>query len=155
MRPGPICLALIFVLSSAPGAWAQQAPGDKTLTGPLARFDTNHDGSVSLAEMDAVLRADFNALDHNHDGALNGSEMAEENDRRSQADASATLLFDWKGSGFVDFDEFAAPMHTLFAQLDRNKDGVLSQREAASAPADGGGAADPGQGKGRGGHRRH
>jgi len=153
MRLGSLCLALLLALIGASQAWAQ--PDDNSLTGPLARFDTNHDGSVSLAEMDAVLRADFGSLDHNHDGALNGSEMAEENDRRSQADPSATLLFDWKGSGFIDFDEFAAPMHTLFAQLDRNKDGVLSQREADSAPADGGGAAAPSQGKGRGGHRRH
>jgi hypothetical protein len=153
MRPGPLCLALLLALGGSPEAWAQS--DDNSLTGPLARYDTNHDGSVSLAEMDAVLRADFGSLDHNHDGALNGSEMAEENDRRSQADASATLLFDWKGSGFIDFDEFAAPMHTLFAQLDRNKDGVLSQREADSAPSDGGGAAAPSQGKGRGGHRRH
>jgi hypothetical protein len=28
------------------------------------------------------------------------------------------------GRGFVDFAEFSAPMQTLFAQLDRNKDGI-------------------------------
>ncbi len=155
MRRTPICLVTaLLVLGWQSQARAQPAPDDQSLTGPLARYDTNHDGTVTLAEMDAVLKADFNALDLDHDGQLNGSEISVENDRRAEADPSATLLFDWKGRGFVDFAEFSAPMHTLFAQLDRNKDGVLTQREADSAPADSGGAA-PAQSQGRSGrHRR-
>jgi Ca2+-binding EF-hand superfamily protein len=155
MRRAPICLvATILVPGWLSQARAQPAPDDQSLTGPWARYDANHDGTVTLAEMDAVLKADFNALDRDHDGQLNGSEISAENDRRAEADPSATLLFDWKGSGFVDFAEFSAPMHTLFAQMDRNKDGVLTQHEADSAPADGGGAA-PAQSQGRSGrHRR-
>jgi Ca2+-binding EF-hand superfamily protein len=147
-------LTAILVLGCVSQLRAQGAADDLSLTGPLGRFDTNHDGSVTLAEMDAVLRADFKALDRDHDGALNGSEIAVENDRRSQADPAATLLFDWKGSGFVDFDEFAAPMHTLFAQLDRNKNGILTQREADTAPADGDSGA-PAQSQSSGGRHRH
>jgi len=156
MRLAFLCLAsAILALGWALPGQAQPAPDDQSITGPLARFDTNHDGTITLAEMDAVLKADFNALDRDHDGQLNGSEIAAENDRRAQADPSATLLFDWKGSGFVDFTEFSAPMHTLFAQMDRNKDGVLTQREADSAPADSDGSA-PAQAEGRsGGHHRH
>ena len=155
MRQNPICLmAAILVLAWLSQAHAQPTPDDQSLTGPLARYDTNHDGTITLAEFDAVLKADFNALDRNHDGRLNGSEISAENDRRAEADPSATLLFDWKGSGFIDFTEFSAPMHTLFAQLDRNKDGVITQREADSAPADGGGTI-PAQSQGRSGrHRR-
>jgi len=154
MRPALFCLALFFAVGATSQGWAQPAP-EESFTGPLARFDTNHDGTISLAEMNAVLKADFDRVDRNHDGQLNGSEIAAENDRRSEEDASATLLFDWKGSGFVDFEEFAAPMHTLFTQLDRNKDGVLTQREADNAPTNGDGAA-PAQGSGRGSRRsRH
>jgi EF hand len=158
MRLASSCLlTAILVLGCVSQLRAQGAPpDDQTLTGPLGRFDINHDGSVTLAEMDAVLRADFKALDRDHDGALNGSEIAVENDRRSQADPAATLLFDWKGSGFVDFDEFAAPMHTLFAQLDRNKNGILTQREADTAPADGdSGSGAPAQSQSSGGRHRH
>jgi hypothetical protein len=154
MRRAPICLVAAILVLGWSQTRAQPAPDDQSLTGPLARYDTNHDGSVTLAEMDAVLKTDFNALDRNHDGRLNGSEISAENDRRAEADPSATLLFDWKGSGFVDFVEFSAPMHTLFVQLDRNKDGVLTQREADSAPADGGGAA-PALSQGRSGRHRH
>jgi Ca2+-binding EF-hand superfamily protein len=156
MRLAFLCLASAILASgwALPGQ-AQPAADDQSITGPLARFDTNHDGTITLAEMDAVLKADFNALDLDHDGQLNGSEIAAENDRRAQADPSATLLFDWKGSGFVDFTEFSAPMHTLFTQMDRNKDGVLTQREADSAPADSDGSA-PAQAQGRsGGRHRH
>ena len=154
MRPGFFCLALFLGLGAAAQGWAQPAPED-SFTGPLARFDTNHDGTISLAEMNAVLKADFDKVDRNHDGQLNGSEISAENDRRAEADANATLLFDWKGSGFVDFEEFAAPMHTLFAQLDRNKDGVLTQSEADRAPASSDGSA-PAQSSGRGsGRHRH
>jgi Ca2+-binding EF-hand superfamily protein len=156
MRLASFCaVTAVVVLGCVSQVCAQAAPDDQSLTGPLARFDTNHDGTITLAEMDAVLKADFNALDLDHDGQLNGSEIAAENDRRAQADPSATLLFDWKGSGFVDFTEFSAPMHTLFTQMDRNKDGVLTQREADSAPADSDGSA-PAQAEGRsGGHHRH
>jgi EF hand len=156
MRLAFLCLASAILASgwALPGQ-AQPTADDQSITGPLARFDTNHDGTITLAEMDAVLKADFNALDLDHDGQLNGSEIAAENDRRAQADPSATLLFDWKGSGFVDFTEFSAPMHTLFTQMDRNKDGVLTQREADSAPADSDGSA-PAQAQGRsGGRHRH
>jgi Ca2+-binding EF-hand superfamily protein len=153
MRLAPIgLLAAILVLGWQAEVRAQA--DDPSITGPLARFDINHDGTITLAEFDTVLKADFNALDLNHDGQLNGSEISAENDRRAQADPSASMLFDWKGSGFVDFTEYAAPMHTLFAQMDRNKDNVLTQREADSAPSDGGGAA-PDQPQKRGGRRKH
>ncbi len=156
MRPDFFCLVLFLGLGAAAPGWAQPAPEEESFNGPLARFDTNHDGTISLAEMNAVLKADFDKVDRNHDGQLNGSEISAENDRRAEADANATLLFDWKGSGFVDFEEFAAPMHTLFAQLDRNK-GRCShpERSGPCAPANSDGSA-PAQSSGRGsGHRRH
>jgi len=41
----------------------------------LLRYDANHDGSVTRAEMEAGLRADFAAADTNHDGVITLAEL--------------------------------------------------------------------------------
>jgi len=96
----------------------------------LLRFDANHDGSVTRAEMEAGLRADFAAADTNHDGVLEPDEVWAVNEKRSSEDASAASpLVDWNNDGVVDFDEFAATARSLFDQLDADGNGVLSPAE--------------------------
>src|SRR6185437_11107947 len=41
----------------------------------LAQADTDHDGSVDLAEFRADARHSFQVLDANHDGVIDGFEM--------------------------------------------------------------------------------
>jgi len=96
----------------------------------LRAYDANHDGSVTRAEMEAGLRADFAKADTNHDGALDKDEVRAVNAARWNSDAStASPLVDWNHDGVVDFDEFAATARSLFMQLDTNGDGVLSPDE--------------------------
>jgi len=47
---------------------------------------------------------------------------------------SATLLFDWKAAVLWIVAEFSAPCTQLFAQLDRNKEVVLTHRELTARP---------------------
>jgi Ca2+-binding EF-hand superfamily protein len=105
-------------------------PGDL-----LLKYDANRDGEVTTAELNAGLRADFNAADADRDGVLNLAEMRGVNQRRLESDgSSATPLIDWNQDGHVDFQEFAAAPRSLFTQLDRNSDGTLSADEINPHP---------------------
>lgn len=96
----------------------------------LKRYDTDGNGTITLSEVDAVLRADFAKADVNHDGALNHEEVSAENEQRWERDHSTTApLYDWAGDGFVDFTEFASIVHSLFEQIDSNNDGSITPEE--------------------------
>lgn len=96
----------------------------------LLRFDANHDGKITRAELEKGLKAEFDAADTNHDGVLELEEYRAVNDQRwKQFGAAATPLADWNGDGVVDFSEFSGGPRTLFEQLDANGDGVLSPQE--------------------------
>lgn len=96
----------------------------------LLAYDANHDGSVTRAEMEAGLKADFAAADKDHNGTLDLDEVRPINEARWRADAStASPLVDWNHDGVVDFDEFAGTARSLFDQLDRDGNGILSPQE--------------------------
>lgn len=88
------------------------------------------DGKLTRAEMEAGLRKDFAAADTNHDGILEPDEVLAVNEQRwAEAKSAYTPLVDFKGQGYVDFDEFAAAARSLFDELDRSGDGVLTPDE--------------------------
>lgn len=96
----------------------------------LLAYDANHDGSVTRAEMEAGLRADFAKADKDHNGTLDLEEVRAVNEARWKADAStASPLVDWNHDGVVDFTEFAGTARSLFDELDRDGNGVLSPQE--------------------------
>ena len=122
--------------------------------GMLLRYDANHDGSITRAEMEAGLKADFAAADTDHDGVLEPNEVAVVNQQRWREDASATSpLVDWNHDGVVDFEEFAGTARSLFAELDIDGNGVLSPKELHPGRPD---ESKPNKGgEERGGHGRH
>jgi phosphate-selective porin len=92
----------------------------------LVRFDANHDNVITRAEMDAGLKADFEAADTNHDGKLTGAEILAENRLRLQRDgAQAAPVRDWNGDGSVDLSEFSNAAHAYFTTLDTKNAGEL------------------------------
>jgi Ca2+-binding EF-hand superfamily protein len=96
----------------------------------LLAYDADHDGTVTRAEMEAGLRADFAKADYKHLGRLDEEEVRAVNQQRIATDQStASPLVDWNHDGYVDFDEFAAAPRSLFEQLDRNGDGKLTPDE--------------------------
>jgi Ca2+-binding EF-hand superfamily protein len=98
--------------------------------GMLVKYDSNHDGTLTRAELEAGLKADFDAADTNHDGRLDINEVRAVNQARWSADSSATSpLVDWNHDGYVDFNEFAATPRSLFDQMDVNADGKLTPDE--------------------------
>jgi len=101
----------------------------------LQRYDADHDGAVTRAEMEAGLRADFAAADTNHDGRLDADETSAVNEQRWGEGASTTsTLVDWNQDGFVDFHEFAGTARSLFSELDRDGDGKVTPKEMGVRP---------------------
>ncbi|MBV9331565.1 MAG: hypothetical protein JOZ55_08435 [Alphaproteobacteria bacterium] len=99
-------------------------------TAMLLHYDANHDGTLTRKELDAGLRADFDAADKKHTGCLDSEEVTAINEERTQYDESAASpLIDWKNRGCVDFDEFATMPRSLFEELDVDGDGELSPAE--------------------------
>jgi len=96
----------------------------------ILRYDANNDGMVTRRELEAGLRQDFWQADTNRDGRLDPDEVHAANLRRIRIDQSTAIpIIDWNHDGYVDFDEFAAPMRSLFDQFDANGDGVVTLKE--------------------------
>ena len=147
-----------------PGDWnpyTADPPRDEHYHGgpgeTLKKYDANKDGTLTLEELTAGLRAEFALADTNKTGCLPPDQVAAINRARIEADQStATPLQDWNQDGCVSFQEFAAAPAALFDELDRNHDGKVTAQEfdqAAGRPGRGA-AADgprPEEGRGRGG----
>ena len=94
----------------------------------LLQYDANQDNTVSRAEFEAGAMAEFAAADLDGDGKLNGAERRAANEQRAQFGQSSPLM-DWNADSFVDFKEFTNVPANMFAQLDRNGDGEVSEGE--------------------------
>ncbi len=122
----------------------------------LARY-VDADGNVSRAAMEKGMRSDFDAADLDHDGVLQPDEVRAVNEARAANYPAAPRVIDWNANSVVEFSEFATGLRTMFDQLDRNGDDVLTPDELASQGAGTGaggpaGGSSPSRGH-RGGHR--
>jgi len=100
--------------------------------GVLLKYQTSKDGTLTRAQLEKGLRADFDAADKNHTGCLDSDEVTQINEERMKYDESAASpLIDWKNNpgGCIDFDEYAAMARSLFEELDTDGDGKLTQKE--------------------------
>ena len=136
-------LAALFVAgcgTDAPhlGRWNPNAtPRNEDWHSPrtsLLRFDANHDGTLTRAELVAGLRTEFATYDGDHNNCLSPDEVRAINQARVQQDASqAVPLVDWNQDGCVDFKEFSGATLSLFDALDANSDGQLTAEELTPA----------------------
>ena len=93
----------------------------------MLSFDSNKDGLVTRDEVEAGLRAQFEAADIDRNGSLNLNEIQAENARRWQASGTASSpLIDWNQDGVVGFAEFSGTAYSVFSQLDRDRGGTLA-----------------------------
>lgn len=103
----------------------------------LSTYDSNSDGVLSRAEMEAGLARDFAVIDKNHDGKLSRAETQDENDRRWRLEGpQSSPLIDWNSDGSISYDEFATSTRNLFDQIDSNKDGAITREELRARPGD-------------------
>jgi Ca2+-binding EF-hand superfamily protein len=125
-----------------PPPWMRPAekPRDENYHGGnaamLTRYDANHDGTLTRAELIAGLKAEFAVHDTKHNGCLDAEQAGEINQARVDADQStATPVVDWNQDGCIDYTEFSAVPYSLFDQLDADHDGKLTPKELQRAGA--------------------
>jgi len=133
----PTILLVAFLGSSCSAPvrhWSPfEAPRQEDWHSPgllLLRYDSNNDGVVTRRELEAGLRQDFWQADTKRKGCLDDDELRAYNLRRIGIDKSTAIpLIDWKQNGCIDFDEFAAPMRSLFDEFDVNGDDKVTLEE--------------------------
>lgn len=97
--------------------------------------DTNGDGVIDQAEIDAVADADFDTLDYNGDGAVTiediyNDEQGEPGGATRNPDLSAHLPFDANSDGSITREEYRAYLDAeLLAEMDSDGDGQISFEE--------------------------
>ena len=110
--------ALIVGGVFAPSAWS--APS------VLAILDTDHDGTVDLAEAKAAGAAAFDRLEKDHDGTADQSEL------HGRVNAKDMAAADPDKDGTLDKGEYLALVEHRFKTADRDNDGTLDARELRS-----------------------
>lgn len=130
-------IGLALALGGCSGGMGLFGGEDKPVAGPprvdgFTPFDTDADGLIQKAELDAGVQRLFKADDSNGDGILDGTEVRAVNDRLiAERGAAATPLIDWNADGRVDTQEYGAQWRTLFDRADANGDGIIDGRERA------------------------
>lgn len=119
---------------------------------PLREADTDKDGRITRAEVDAAIAARFKKSDANGDGALDEKEFAaslpkppdhhpkppEGAPPHPRFDPAARFrATDWNGDGKLSLDEFAVPMKAMAINADRNGDGAITADEMRGPPPGG------------------
>lgn len=153
-----VCMAAALTVAPA----LAQAPKAPPAPGPVSRAsfiaqldsafaadDTNHDGYLSSAEIQAAqarelakvqaaarakLEIEFRQLDTNHDGKLSLQEFEAIAAVHSNVTPQQILQqLDVNHDGKISAAEFKAPRLRQFDKADTNHDGVVSPAEAATA----------------------
>ena len=92
---------------------------------PIKMFDTDHDGTLDLAEAKKAASALFDRLERDHDGTLDPRELA----RRLTPKEFAAADPDHDGT--LTKDEYLALVEQRFTAADPDHDGTLDAREFA------------------------
>jgi hypothetical protein len=143
-RKTTLIVAAGIVLAALPSLFAGST-GAK-----FKQKDTDGDGHISREEHAAAALAAFDKLDANRDGVLTTAELAGGPDQKagksrpeerettgggSLAPTSTLNRADQNGDGQITRAEQQTDADLVFASLDNNRDGVISESELEAAPS--------------------
>ena len=156
---GLVATAPAFAQATKPAATAPAAPQQITraevtqqVDGQFKSYDTNGDGKLTKAELDAVMakalaaaqtqlreqmKADFEKIDTNHNGQISLAEFQAQQKlsvNPAKADARFKEL-DANKDDVISAVEYRNETLSQFDKLDTNKDGVVSAAEAEAGGA--------------------
>ena len=92
----------------------------------LLKWDTDHDGTLSVEEIKKAADARFEALDRKHEGYLTRSQLA------GMVSFQQFRKADSDHGGKLDQAKFLSLVEKLFQNADMDHDGKLDQRELGS-----------------------
>jgi hypothetical protein len=110
------------------GAAATIAPAQAaSSTAQLKTWDTDHDGTLDLAEAKKAAESKFDTLDTDHDGTLDSKEIAP-----AEVHKMSFSKADTDKDGTVDKSEYLALVETRFKAADTDNDGTVSDAELST-----------------------
>ena len=112
--------AMAMAITALVGAATPARAKDSSLVG---QFDTDHDGTVDLAEAKKAGSDMFDKLDADHDGTLTFKELL---GRMSRKEFAAV---DTDKDGTLTKEEYLALVEQRFKAADKDHDGTLSNWE--------------------------
>jgi Ca2+-binding EF-hand superfamily protein len=110
----------VGLLAAAP--FGLQARADSA-TNFIGTWDSDHDGTLDLAEVNKAADAEFNKLDVDHDGTLDPKELGS---RVTKAEFQAA---DKDHDGTLDKTEYESIVAARFHAADTDKDGTIDAKE--------------------------
>jgi Ca2+-binding EF-hand superfamily protein len=120
-----IGLVMVTALGLPPAlAAADSTPLDESLV--LSKIDTDHDGTVTLAEAKAAASTKFDALDTDKEGTLDAHEVT------GILSPSAVKKADKDKDATLDKTEFLALVEKMFNMADHDHDGTLDAKELST-----------------------
>jgi Ca2+-binding EF-hand superfamily protein len=126
MRPrSRLGIAALTLLSLALVAPSTRAAGIN-VDAFIRQWDSDHDGTLNLAEVKKAASARFDQLDRDHDGTLDRRELGATMSPKELREAD--IAKDRK----LDKSEYLAMTEKRFQAADKNRDGKLDKKELNS-----------------------
>jgi hypothetical protein len=119
--------ALILGIAGAVTTIAPAQAASASSTAQLKAWDTDHDGTLDLAEAKKAAEAEFDSLDTDHDGTLDSKEIA-----AAQVHKMSFSKADLDKDGTLDKSEYLALVEARFKAADTDNDGTISDTELST-----------------------
>lgn len=130
-------LVILSVCAFSGDASAAAHPNEGLIDAQFKVMDTNGDGRLSPDEHAAGAKRMFDAMDANKDGTVTIAEMdavhknvpGKEPKSSDLSSIEKIKVVDQNGDGLLSADEHAAGSRKMFSKMDADRDGFLSRAE--------------------------